>query len=224
MRHPGQRVSVRQVVNRWALLDESTAIDEMWVHTKFLKPETPSSVAAEVTTAAAAENAASAVAEKSTAAAAAPMPVANDMAARLRSLLHDHKKISFDAGTMVVVEGLSGRPELNGKRGRVLNFVADKGRFAVELPKRGGELASERVLLKPANLRPAPAEPEAPASKAPSAPAATGDSKDMSSWEDEMIELVKQVELSEEDVRNCPPLSCILGAVTGKAGTGSGVR
>ena len=52
----------------------------------------------------------------------------------------------------VRVSGLQARPELNGQLGTVTRYVKDKGRFAVtvENPEKG--IASDQLLLKPANL------------------------------------------------------------------------
>ena len=48
----------------------------------------------------------------------------------------------------VRIEGIQGRPELNGMHGLTTRFVADKGRFAVTVEG----LEGESVLLKPQNL------------------------------------------------------------------------
>lgn len=48
-------------------------------------------------------------------------------------------------GADVKLTGLSAKPEMNGQIGKVVDFIADKGRFSV----RVGE---ETMLLKPANL------------------------------------------------------------------------
>ena len=183
LRYPGQRILVRQIVDGWALLDESTELHEMWISDKFITSETLSS---------------NVVAAEGTSTASAAATPASGMAARIQSLLHDHKTTSFCDGSMVVIEGLSGRPQLNGRSGRVVTFVADKGRFAVELPKRGGQLSCEKVLLRPANLR--------PAAPLPVSETVTAEGFDLSRWEDEMIELVNQVELTEDDVKFCPEL------------------
>lgn len=61
----------------------------------------------------------------------------------VRALLHQRVRI----------EGLSGRPELNGRYGKTTRYVTDKGRFAVTL-----EGDSESVLLKPTNLTKVEAE------------------------------------------------------------------
>ena len=48
---------------------------------------------------------------------------------------------------LVEVHGLQSRPELNGRRGRVVAYDADKGRCGVQLP------GSEKVFaLRPVNL------------------------------------------------------------------------
>ena len=56
LRYPGQRILVRQIVDGWALLDESTELHEMWISDKFITSETLSSnvVAAEGTSTASA--------------------------------------------------------------------------------------------------------------------------------------------------------------------------
>jgi tetratricopeptide (TPR) repeat protein len=51
-------------------------------------------------------------------------------------------------GTRVAVQGLTQRPQHNGRVGRVRAYDAERGRYAVEL---GGET----VLMRPANVRPA---------------------------------------------------------------------
>ena len=50
-------------------------------------------------------------------------------------------------GAEVEVQGLTGRPELNGTQGRVLRFLRDKGRYEVKL-QSGSDFS-----FKPANLR-----------------------------------------------------------------------
>lgn len=54
---------------------------------------------------------------------------------------------ALQAGACVVIGGLQGRPELNGKQGTVLSFDDVRGRYAVRV---GG--GSESVLLRRANL------------------------------------------------------------------------
>ena len=56
------------------------------------------------------------------------------------------EKLDRHVGKTMVIHGLVGRPELNGKRGRAVRFEAGRGRFVVDVEK-------ERVLLKPANLQ-----------------------------------------------------------------------
>ena len=51
----------------------------------------------------------------------------------------------------VKVDGLIGRPELNGQFGKAVAFDDEKGRFAIKL-----EGSRERVLLRPANLEKVP--------------------------------------------------------------------
>lgn len=61
---------------------------------------------------------------------------------------HVSKRMAtLSAGSAVNIVGLKGRPELNGMRGTVLSFDADKGRYAVKLP------SAEKILLKPDNLQ-----------------------------------------------------------------------
>ena len=59
--------------------------------------------------------------------------------------------VMLPAGSAVNLGGLKGRPELNGTRGTVVAFHADKGRYAIRLP------SAEKILLRPENLQPAPA-------------------------------------------------------------------
>lgn len=56
----------------------------------------------------------------------------------------------FCQGARVRVKGLTARPELNGERGRILAFHAERGRYAVAM-----HVSNERILLKPVNLEPA---------------------------------------------------------------------
>lgn len=55
----------------------------------------------------------------------------------------------FDVGTRVEVLGLQAKPEHNGKEGVVLSFVAESGRFKVQLDEHGGITT---LALKPGNL------------------------------------------------------------------------
>ena len=71
--------------------------------------------------------------------------VAKEVAA-VRALLHQRVRI----------DGLSGRPELNGRYGKTTRYVTDKSRFAVTL-----EGDDESVLLKPANLTKVDPQPTA---------------------------------------------------------------
>ena len=50
---------------------------------------------------------------------------------------------------MVVLKGLVGGAEHNGKRASVLDFVADRGRFKVQLLEAGG---GQQLRVKPANI------------------------------------------------------------------------
>ena len=52
----------------------------------------------------------------------------------------------FPAGTRVLIDGLSGRTEYNGKRAVVLAFREDRGRFSVKLDD------GEEILLEPQRL------------------------------------------------------------------------
>ena len=88
-------------------------------------------------------------------------------------------------GATVVIVGLKGRSELNGRRGSVLSFNAEKGRHAVDLSLRGGQLTAEKVLLHPVNLR---QEAEPPPASAP-----CEERGRVNEWEDEMIDLVSQL-------------------------------
>ena len=54
-------------------------------------------------------------------------------------------------GKRVRIDGLVGRPELNGKLGTAVRYHTEKGRYAVELE---GVPPREHVLLKPVNLQP----------------------------------------------------------------------
>ena len=63
----------------------------------------------------------------------------------------------FSAGDVVVIEGLVGKPELNGCQARVGTFDAARGRYNVELLKDGSQLAvkpTNAVLVPPG--QPAP--------------------------------------------------------------------
>jgi hypothetical protein len=64
----------------------------------------------------------------------------------VRGLLHQRVRI----------DGIQGRPELNGKHGKTTRYVTDKGRFAVTVEG----LEGESVLLKPANLTKVDEEPD----------------------------------------------------------------
>ena len=54
-------------------------------------------------------------------------------------------------GTRVVITGTS-REDLNGRAGVAATFDHARDRYVVELDKRGGENAKERLKLKPENL------------------------------------------------------------------------
>jgi len=56
----------------------------------------------------------------------------------------------------VRIDGIQGRPELNGKHGMTTRYVSDKGRFAVTVEG----LEGESVLLKPTNLTKVDDEPD----------------------------------------------------------------
>ena len=53
----------------------------------------------------------------------------------------------FSQGAWVRVKGLTARPELNGERGRIVAYHAERGRYAVAM-----HLSDERILLKPTSL------------------------------------------------------------------------
>ena len=53
----------------------------------------------------------------------------------------------FPTGTRVELRGLRGKPELNGRRGVVIRFVASSGRYAVRVD--GGVVDFK---LKPGNI------------------------------------------------------------------------
>jgi len=57
-------------------------------------------------------------------------------------------------GVTVVISGLKGAAELNGKEGKCKDWNEEKGRWNVQLP--GGELKA----LKPENLRPSATQPQ----------------------------------------------------------------
>ena len=59
---------------------------------------------------------------------------------------------SIKLGAKVILEGLSGRPELNGEVGMARKYDAEKERWVVRLATAGREL----LLLKAANLQPTP--------------------------------------------------------------------
>jgi hypothetical protein len=69
---------------------------------------------------------------------------------------------AFRAGLRVLLGGLAGRPELNGRLGRVLSFDAAAGRHGVELDD------GSRLAIKPANLSPADAPSPAGSAAGPS--------------------------------------------------------
>jgi hypothetical protein len=56
------------------------------------------------------------------------------------------KEVSWSPGTVVCVDGLVSKPEMNGTRGTLRTFDVASGRFDVELT------ASEVLRLKPANI------------------------------------------------------------------------
>ena len=62
----------------------------------------------------------------------------------------------LEAGSYVRIHSLKGRPELNGRNGRILRYDSAKGRYAVRVHKGTDDAASDAsgscVLLKPANL------------------------------------------------------------------------
>ena len=68
----------------------------------------------------------------------------------------------FLVGEPVVLAGLKAKPELNGKQGRVVDWVAARGRYGVLLSLENCEEASEPMALKPDNLRRAAMPPGAP--------------------------------------------------------------
>ena len=53
----------------------------------------------------------------------------------------------FFQGAWVRVKGLTARPELNGERGRIVAYHAERDRYAVAMHR-----SSEQILLKPASL------------------------------------------------------------------------
>ena len=53
----------------------------------------------------------------------------------------------FSQGAWVRVKGLTARPELNGERGRIVAYHAERSRYAVAM-----HLFDERILLKPSSL------------------------------------------------------------------------
>ena len=72
-----------------------------------------------------------------------------------RAELHEHaallqadEQIARLVGKRVRIDGLVGRPELNGKLATAVGYYTDKGRYAIEVE-------GEHMLLKPANVRPA---------------------------------------------------------------------
>ena len=76
-----------------------------------------------------------------------------------RAELHEHvahmqsdELLDRLVGQRVRIDGLVGRPELNGKLGTAVRYHTEKGRYAVEVE---GAPPREHVLLKPANLQPA---------------------------------------------------------------------
>mmetsp|Transcript_43544 Transcript_43544/g.81808 ORF Transcript_43544/g.81808 Transcript_43544/m.81808 type:complete len:574 (+) Transcript_43544:56-1777(+) len=58
---------------------------------------------------------------------------------------------SISSSTRVRIKGLTGRPELNGRVGKALRFVKDKGRWQVRLD---GEADDSSLALKEDNLQP----------------------------------------------------------------------
>ena len=61
-------------------------------------------------------------------------------------------------GTRVVITGTS-REDLNGRAGVAATFDHARGRYVVELDRREGETAKERLKLKPENLMPEKIKP-----------------------------------------------------------------
>ena len=59
-------------------------------------------------------------------------------------------EIHLPAGAKVLIDGLTARPELNGKTGHILSFNAGRGRYAVAVT--GGD-TEDGILLKHMNLR-----------------------------------------------------------------------
>mmetsp|Transcript_63790 Transcript_63790/g.118507 ORF Transcript_63790/g.118507 Transcript_63790/m.118507 type:complete len:520 (+) Transcript_63790:68-1627(+) len=57
----------------------------------------------------------------------------------------------FHIGAEIEVHGLTGAKELNGASGRLLQFDAETGRWAVELQRKGGEPSRKRIRAE--NLR-----------------------------------------------------------------------
>ncbi|CAE8736282.1 unnamed protein product [Polarella glacialis] len=60
---------------------------------------------------------------------------------------------SLRRGARVRISGLQARPELNEVVGRLLRFVPEKDRWAVQLESSDGSAPSESVLIRPGNLR-----------------------------------------------------------------------
>ena len=61
-------------------------------------------------------------------------------------------------GTRVVITGTS-REDLNGRAGVAATFDHARGRYVVELDRRGGGNAKEQLKLKPENLKPEKPKP-----------------------------------------------------------------
>jgi len=74
---------------------------------------------------------------------------------------------AFELGEQVLVVGLQERPEHNGRRGQVIRFDAQAGKYVIR-PEGGAKLAK----LKPENLRALPGGPCSPPSQA-AAPSGT---------------------------------------------------
>ena len=76
----------------------------------------------------------------------------------------------FKRGDRVTIDGLSSRPDLNGKGGRITGFSQEKGRYGVLIDGSEGEAP---MLLKPGNLteaKPVAKQPEAPPLLPPGCP------------------------------------------------------
>mgnify|MGYP004219918841 CR=1 FL=1 len=65
-------------------------------------------------------------------------------------------------GKAVVVRGLSGRPEYNGRRGRVLQFDESRQRYAVRLAAVGGAQGAEEQARRRCHECPSSQQPTRP--------------------------------------------------------------